>query len=232
MAKAVDIGTSFVVGAQLKDGKEVFTIERDAFFSMEREDFAEEMLDDAGAKYLLRGKEIFVVGEDALKYCMITGKQDNYRRPMARGVLNPGEEEAIPLIEMLIEAIVGKDYYIDQLAVVGDQRSAIGAIVVPAFEALLEFARERKLPFRDHDELISLPEVVELYRQRIRAQSLELAPFEKIRRFTLVAKQFSRQAGEITPTLKIRRKVVAEKYHELIERMYGSPETPGNDTSA
>jgi hypothetical protein len=108
MAKAVDVGTSFIVGAVLRDGKEVFTVERDAFFSMEREDFAEEMLDDAGAKYMIRGKELFVVGEDALKYCMITGKQENYRRPMALGVLNPGEEEAIPLIEMLLEAICGK----------------------------------------------------------------------------------------------------------------------------
>ena len=108
MAKAVDIGTSFIVAAHLQDGREVFTVERDAFFSMDREDFAEEMLDDAGAKYMIRGKEIFVVGEDALKYCMITGKQDNYRRPMAQGVLNPGEEEAIPLIELLIEGLVGK----------------------------------------------------------------------------------------------------------------------------
>ncbi|MBL4847272.1 MAG: hypothetical protein JKY65_17270 [Planctomycetes bacterium] len=108
MAKAIDIGTSFIVGAQIKDGKEIFTSERDAFFSMAREDFAEEMLDDAGAKYLIRGKEIFVVGEDALKYCMITGNQDAYRRPMSMGVLNPGEEEAIPLIELLIEGIVGK----------------------------------------------------------------------------------------------------------------------------
>ena len=108
MAKAVDIGTSFIVGARIKDGKEVFTVERDAFFSMDREDFAEEMLDDAGAKYLIRGDQIYVVGEDALKYCMITGRQDAYRRPMAQGVLNPGEEEAIPLIERLIEGIVGK----------------------------------------------------------------------------------------------------------------------------
>jgi hypothetical protein len=108
MAKAVDIGTSFIVGAYLEGGKEVFTVERDAFFSMPREDFAEEMLHDAGAKYLMRGDEIYVVGEDALKYCMITGNQDSYRRPMALGVLNPGEEEAIPLIERLIEGIVGK----------------------------------------------------------------------------------------------------------------------------
>ena len=108
MAKAVDIGTSFIVGAQIKDGKEVFTAERDAFFSMDREDFAEEMLDDAGAKYLIRSNQIFVVGEDALKYCMITGKQEAYRRPMSQGVLNPGEEEAIPLIELLVEGIIGK----------------------------------------------------------------------------------------------------------------------------
>jgi len=108
MAKAIDIGTSFIVGGRLQNGKEVFTVERDAFFSMDREDFAEEMLDDAGAKYMIRGNQIYVVGEDALKYCMITGKQESYRRPMARGVLNPGEEEAIPLIELLMEGIIGK----------------------------------------------------------------------------------------------------------------------------
>lgn len=108
MAKAVDIGTCFIVGAKLENGKEVFQIERDAFFSMPREDFAEEMLHDAGAKYVIRGNDIYVVGEDALKYCMITGKQEHYRRPMQRGVLNPGEEEAIPLLERLIEGITGK----------------------------------------------------------------------------------------------------------------------------
>lgn len=108
MAKAIDIGTCFIVGARLDAGKEVFTIERDAFFSMPREDFAEEMLHDAGAKFLVRGNDLYVVGEDALKYCMITGKQESYRRPMQRGVLNPGEEEAIPLLERLMEGIVGK----------------------------------------------------------------------------------------------------------------------------
>jgi long-chain acyl-CoA synthetase len=120
-----------------------------------------------------------------------------------------------------IETLVGKDHYIDQLAVVGDRRKFISAIVVPAFENLVEFAKRRKLPFKDHEDLINLPEVVEFYTQRIREQSRQLAPFEKIKRFTLVARAFSQQAGEITPTLKIRRKVVAEKYQQLIERMYG-----------
>lgn len=108
MAKAIDIGTSFIVGAEIKDGHEVFTSERDAFFSMPKEDFAEEMLNDAGAYYITRGNQIFVVGEDALKFSMLTGNQASYRRPMAKGVLNPGEEEAISMLELLIEGIIGK----------------------------------------------------------------------------------------------------------------------------
>jgi len=108
MAKAIDIGTSFIVGAQIKDGKEVFTTERDAFFSTPKEDFAEEMLNDAGAYYITRGDQLFVVGEDALKYAMLTGNQAAYRRPMAKGVLNPGEEEAIVMLELLIEGVLGK----------------------------------------------------------------------------------------------------------------------------
>ena len=121
-----------------------------------------------------------------------------------------------------IEALVGCDHYIDQLAVVGDKRKFIGAIVVPSFESLMEFAADRKLKFRDNEDLIRLPEVVQLYRDRIKARGASLAPWEKIKRFTLVAREFSQQAGEITPTLKVRRKVITEKYRELIDRMYGA----------
>ncbi len=127
-----------------------------------------------------------------------------------------------------IESIVGKDYFIDQLAVVGDRQKVIGAIVVPSFEVLKEFAAERRLKFQTDDDLIKLPEVVELYRDRIRAQCAQLAPFEKIHRFTLVAWQFSMQAGEITPTLKVRRRVIVEKYREIIERMF-NPEPKESD---
>ena len=65
-AKGVDIGTCFLVGAELKDGKEVFTMERDAFFSMPNEDFAEDMLTKAGAFYIIKGEQIYVVGEDEI----------------------------------------------------------------------------------------------------------------------------------------------------------------------
>jgi hypothetical protein len=108
VAKAIDVGTCFLVAAELRNGKEIFTRERDAFFSMPKEDFSEEMLTDAGAKFMHRGNELFVVGEDALKYCMLTGKEDSYRRPMAQGILNPSETEAIPLLELLITGLLGE----------------------------------------------------------------------------------------------------------------------------
>ncbi|MBK9304267.1 MAG: AMP-binding protein [bacterium] len=119
-----------------------------------------------------------------------------------------------------IETLVGGDHFIDQLAVVGDRRQYVSALVVPAFEALKVWAQEKRIAFRDHEDLIAKPEVVQLMEERIRSRSLQLAPFETIRKFTLLARQFTQQAGEITPTLKVRRKVIAEKYRHLIDRMY------------
>ena len=116
--------------------------------------------------------------------------------------------------------LVGGDHFIDQLAVVGDRRQYVSALVVPAFEALKAWAQEKRIAFRDHEDLIGKPEVVQLMEERIRSRSQQLAPFETIRKFTLLARQFTQQTGEITPTLKVRRKVIAEKYRHLIDRMY------------
>ncbi|MDO9693194.1 MAG: long-chain fatty acid--CoA ligase [Candidatus Latescibacteria bacterium] len=131
-------------------------------------------------------------------------------------VTSTGKKVAPQRIEML----VGGDHFIDQLAVVGDRRQYVSALVVPAFEALKAWALEKRIAFRDHEDLIGKPEVVQLMEERIRSRSQQLAPFETIRKFTLLARQFTQQTGEITPTLKVRRKVIAEKYRHLIDRMY------------
>lgn len=112
MAKAVDIGTSFIVGAWINEGGNVvFKKERDAFFSMPNEDLTEDMLERAGASFLRKGERIYVIGDDALKYSIFTANAKDYRRPMAKGVLNPGEEEAIGMVELLVEEIVGRASY-------------------------------------------------------------------------------------------------------------------------
>jgi long-chain acyl-CoA synthetase len=119
-----------------------------------------------------------------------------------------------------IEALLSRDLYIEQAAAVGDGRKCITALVVPVFEKLEAFAREHGLHFENREHLLSLPEIVELVRRRIDAQSQELARHELVRRFTLLPELFNEAAGEITPTLKLRRRVIHQRYCDLIDSMY------------
>ncbi len=70
------------------------------------------------------------------------------------------------------------------------------------------------------EELVKNPAVIDLYAKRIDAQSIELANYERIKKFTLLPKEFTQEGGEITPTMKIKRKIVAEKYREVTDAMY------------
>jgi len=119
-----------------------------------------------------------------------------------------------------IEAAVRRDDLIDQVVAVGDRRKYIVALVVPAFEALEAWAAEHGVEARDREALVSHPEILALYRDRIGAQSKELAQYERIQRFALLSHELTLEAGELTPTLKVRRPVVVERYADLIEGLY------------
>ena len=119
-----------------------------------------------------------------------------------------------------IETVVSQDPYIEQLAVVGDRRKFLGALVVPSFEALTAWAERQRLRFKDHGELVKMPEVVQFMDERIRERCSQLAPFERIKKVTLLPRPFSMEKGEMTPTLKVRRKAIAAAYHDLIDRMF------------
>lgn len=119
-----------------------------------------------------------------------------------------------------IEARLGTDRLIEQVAVTGDRRRFVSALVVPSFPALEEWAAVRGLPTDDRVRLVARPEVVALYRDVIERHNADLARYEQVRKFSLLPREFTVEGGEITPTLKIRRKKVAEKYGDLIEAMY------------
>ncbi len=119
-----------------------------------------------------------------------------------------------------IETLVGVDHYIEQIATIGDQRKYIVALIVPNFEALEEYAGENGISFSNRDELIKHEEIIRFFEQRIADRSVELARFEQIKKFTLLSSEFTQEGGELTPTLKIKRKVVAEKYKDIIDAMY------------
>lgn len=119
-----------------------------------------------------------------------------------------------------IESRLGEDKYIEQVAVIGDNRKFVTAIIVPAVEALKEYASRKKIQYRNLEDLVKNPRVRELISKRIESLQEGLASFEKIKKFTLLPKEFTMESGELTNTLKIRRPVINRHYANEIEAMY------------
>lgn len=119
-----------------------------------------------------------------------------------------------------IESALGADPLIEQLAVIGDQRKFVSALIVPSFQALKEYANASGIEFSNNEELVENPLVRSLYAKRIEESQKHLAPFERIKRFTLLPREFTMENGELTNTLKIKRPVINEHYAEEIEAMY------------
>lgn len=119
-----------------------------------------------------------------------------------------------------IESRLGEDRYIEQVAVIGDSRKYVTAIIIPAFEALKEYARKKKIEFKSIEDLIRNSEIIKLIAERIEKLQEGLAHFEKIQKFTLLGHEFTIENGELTNTLKIRRPVISSRYAAQIEAMY------------
>jgi len=110
---------------------------------------------------------------------------------------------------------------IGEVVIVGNRRNFPAALVVPNFEALETWARGKGVPFKSREELTQRPEVVALYEQAIEEMTPDLAQFEKIKKIALLPREFTLEAGELTPTLKVKRRVVEEKFKDVIDRLYG-----------
>jgi len=119
-----------------------------------------------------------------------------------------------------INRALAVDYYIEQVHVIGNQRKYISALVVPAFPALEEYAKSKGIAFSSREELVADKDIIQFYKERIDENTAEFSDFEKIKKFTLLAKEFTVEDDEITPTNKIKRKVVEGKYSDKIDIMY------------
>ena len=120
----------------------------------------------------------------------------------------------------LIESRVGQDYYVEQMVVFGDRQKYLTALIVPAFPALEEYAQSKGIAYKDLSDLIKKPEIIQLYADRIEGQSKDLARHEKIAKFTLLDHPFTIESGEMTPSNKLKRKVIAQHYEDVIQNMY------------
>jgi long-chain acyl-CoA synthetase len=119
-----------------------------------------------------------------------------------------------------IESIIGQDYYIEQVAAIGDGRHHLSALVVPHFEALEQWAKERGITYDSMVAMVKDHRIVAFIAERIEARQAELAQHERVKKFTLLHERFSQMGGELTPTLKNIRSAIAEKYAHAIEAMY------------
>ena len=119
-----------------------------------------------------------------------------------------------------VETTIGADPLVEQVAVIGEGRSYVTALVVPAFEALEKWARAAGIAFTGREELVRNEKVLDLIRRTIEERTKDLAPWEKVRKFALLATEFSVEGGSMTPTLKVRRRAAAELHRDRIEEMY------------
>ncbi len=118
-----------------------------------------------------------------------------------------------------IEKLMSGDNYIEQIAVIGDQRKFVSALIVPAYPLLEKYAEEKSISFESREELVNNKDIVRFIEARMEEHQKNLASYEKIKRFTLLPEAFM-MGCELTDTLKLRRPVVLQKYAAQIEAMY------------
>ena len=158
---------------------------------------------------------------------------DGYFRTGDAGYLKDGELFLTERIKDLFKTSNGKyiapqmieskllvDKFIDQIAVIADERKFVSALIIPVYSLLEEYARNHHIEFKTREDLCADPEIMQMMKERIDTLQQQLAHYEQVKRFTLLPHHLSMEKGELTNTLKIRRRVLNENYKAEIDKMY------------
>ena len=121
---------------------------------------------------------------------------------------------------MLFRSLFITEPHISQAFVYGDKRPYCVALIVPQAERLRAYADARGIPAADMKTLVCDPRILEFYWSLIQEKQCELAGFEQVKKIALLDEEFSQAAGELTPTLKARRSVIAQRYQPVLEMLY------------
>ena len=120
----------------------------------------------------------------------------------------------------MIESKLLVDKYIDQICIIADQRKFVSALIVPVYSLLEEYARAHNIDFSSREQLCADSRIIDMMKERIDTLQQQLAHYEQVKRFTLLPHHLSMEKGELTNTLKIRRRVLNENYKAEIDAMY------------
>jgi len=121
-----------------------------------------------------------------------------------------------------IENMVKADPFISQIVVLGDRKPYLVALITVNKEEAEKYAKEKGITYSSYEELVSHREIYQRVKRWIDEVNSKLASFETIKKFAILPQDFTIESGELTPTLKVKRKVVYQKYAEIIEKLYAS----------
>ncbi|MEA1960655.1 MAG: AMP-binding protein, partial [Bacillota bacterium] len=119
-----------------------------------------------------------------------------------------------------IELLFGEELFIEQFVSIGEGRKYISALVVPNFIILEDYCQKNSIEFNSHEDLVRNPEVIKLYDDIINKRNETLGRVEQIKKYTLLMNELTQEGGELTPTMKLKRKQISEKYSKEIDSMY------------
>ncbi len=119
-----------------------------------------------------------------------------------------------------IESLMGNEAYISQFIAIGEGRKFISALVIPNFVLLEDYCRKNNIEYISPEQIITNPEIYKFYENLIDVKTKSLGQVEKVKKFVLLPKELSQEAGEMTPTLKLKRKFIDKKYNDLIDKLY------------
>ena len=165
----------------------------------------EEIIDEDG---WLQTGDIGFLDDDG--YLTITDRKKNI-------IITAGGKNIAPA---LIESMLATSPLIEQVLIIGDRRKYLSALIVPNLDMIKSYAKRKKIKFEHINELLERPEVIQYVDKKLKKLTSELARFQQIRTFKLIPDLFTIENDELTPTLKIKRKVVEKKYADLIVQMY------------
>ena len=120
----------------------------------------------------------------------------------------------------MVESMMLVDKYIDQVAVVADQRKFVSALIVPEFRLVEKWADDHGVKYDSRESLCNNPDVKKMIMERLETLQQGLASYEQVKRITLLPHHFSMESGELTNTLKIKRGVIYKNYKDIIDKMY------------
>jgi long-chain acyl-CoA synthetase len=119
-----------------------------------------------------------------------------------------------------IEQLIKGSRFVNQVVLIGNERKFPAALVVPNFEQLASYAKHKNLDIKTPDEFCMHPRIVNLFERQVGELTKNLSQYERVKQIRLLENELTVESGELTPTLKIKRRVVEEKYREIIEKIY------------